>query len=523
MKFKSAILFLFISISGFAQYVPVSPDDHLMLFLNELETEHIIDNLNQSSFEWSEKSIYNILEQAEYNARDLNQRQKQELGFYVRYFKLYNEANRWYEHDVDIARFENFSLGINPPGLYIRNENGGFSLTPLAGTMFTLNSVDKNLQYHYGLKTSGNIGPVGYYFSYRRNGNSQYTYEPYIQEHFPALGFSYASRNEIKAGISFSNNFLTTAFSFDNPKLMPVAKEISVLNTYTPAFPSILITTSPLPWLSYQFRTGYINTSFDNTQISNYFSGTNLITSFATNQLIINPYKSIELALGQSAFLKNNGFKSTYLIPVNFYVSNDPKQNTFLFYRINIASVRHLNFSFSHIIDAFSMERMQSDYDKNVHALYFDISLSNWPAPNLNIHGFYNVQSPLFLDHKTSPLYNLWLSTNRYSVDNRRFYGLEFVMNPTFNLMIQAGYQREAWGDSYTYSNPYPYDFEILSPVKRKTDIFSFEFTLKSGYSSSLFAGIHFINHKGDDPSFRVVDYNENVDFFFRTGFIIGL
>ena len=523
MKLKSTILFLLVSVYGFAQYVPVSPDNHLLLFLNELETEHIIDNFNQSSFEWSQKSIYNILENAEYNTRDLNQRQKQELAYYVRYFKLFNETNRWYEHDVDIARFGSFSMGTNPPGLYIRNDNSGFSLTPLVGMMLTMNSVDRNLNYHYGVKLSGNFGPAGYYFSYRRNKLSTFTYEPYVQEHFPAHGFSYVSDNEVKAGLSFSNKYATASVSFDNPKLMPAAKEISLLSVYTPSFPNVLLTTTPLTWLSYQFRTGYINTSFDNTKISNYFSGTNLITSFATSQLVVNPYKSIELTLGQSAFIKNNNFKSTFLIPVNFYLSDDPLQNTFLFYHINIASIKHLNVSFSHIIDAFSMERMQSDYDKNVHALYFDFSLYNWPVPDMSLHGFYNVQSPLFLDHEATPLYNLWLSTNKNTVDNRRFYGLELVMNPTFNLMIQAGYQREAWGDSFNYLQNYPYEFQILNPVKRKTDIFSFEFTIKPAYNTSIFAGIHFINHKGEDPSFRVVDYNENVDFFFRTGFIIGL
>ncbi|MFB6319341.1 hypothetical protein [Saccharicrinis sp. FJH54] len=523
MKFKSTILFLFISISGFAQYIPVSPDQHLYSFLNELESEHIIDNFNQSSFGWSEKYVYDLFRQAEYNSRSLNQRQKQELGFYMRFFRLFNETNRWYEHDVDIARYGTFSMGINPPGLFIRDGNSGISIIPLAGTQIVLNSADKSLKYHYGIKASGNFGPAGYYFSYLRTSNNTFTYEPYVQEHIPAHGFSYPSENEFKAGLSFSNQFVTAAFSFDNPELMPVSKQISALDIYTPSFPNALIMAQPLSWLRYQFRTGYINVSYDNSNISNYINGTNLITSFATNQLIFNPYKSIEITLGQSAFVRDNSFKSTFLLPVNFYISDNPLHNSFLYYRINIASVQHLNISFSQIIDAFSMERMQSDYDRNVQALYFDFSLFNWPVPDLNIHGFYNIQSPLFLDHKASPVYNLWLSTNRFPTDNRRYYGLELTMNPTFNLMIRAGYQREAFGESYSYLRTYPYDFTTLDPVKRKSDIFSFEFTIKPAYNTSIFAGIHFINHKGEDPAFRVVDYNENVDFFFRTGFIIGL
>lgn len=514
---------MFLSVSAIAQYIPLQADKHFKSFLDELESEHVLSDFNQGTFDLSERNVFQLLSNAEIKSRQLNTRQKQELNFYLRYLKSTNDINRWYEYDVDLTRFGTFSTSLNPPGLFIRNKNSGFAVVPLAGAMYNLSGTDRNLHSHYGARISGNAGIFGYYFSFRKNNGTAYTYENYIQEHIPADGFSYRTENEMKAGISVANTYFTASAMFDNPDLFPVTSHMSVYNAVTPSFPSLLLTAHPLNWLSYQFRTGYINTSFDNYKTKNYLGGTNFKTAFAINQLILNPLTHSELIIGQAAFLISNTFKSSYLIPVNFYVSDNAIENTFFYYSINIAEVKHLNFTFSHIIDAFSLERMQSDYDRNVHALYVKAALSNWPVPDLTINAFYNYQSPLFMDHPGTPIYNLWLKQNLLPTDNKRQAGVEFVFKPTFNLSISAGYQRESVGISYDFTKQYPYEFETLNPVQRFTDILNFEFTIKPAYNTSLFAGIHYVNHKGEMPWFRISDYNEKVDFFFRTGFIIGL
>lgn len=523
MKLKFSILILLISSSVFGQFIPLRFDNHFALFLEELEGIHAIENYRQSSMVQSEKYIFNLLSEAELNSRQLNMRQRQELNFYLRFLKSTNERNKWYEHDVDMARIGTFSASFNPPGLFIRDSYSGFSITPLAGALFTLNSNDKNLHYHFGIQMSGNIGSFGYYARIKKTSETFYTYENYIQEHIPAFGFTYPTPLEMQGGLSFSNKYITVAAMFDNPNLLPLSNQLSLFPTYKPSFPSLLISANPLPWLSYQFRTGFINTSYDNYLASNYLTETNLRTSFALNQLIINPFRQLEFTLGQAAFLKSDRFKMTYLTPVNLYISGDKNENSLLFYRLKISTLKHLTFSFSHIIDAFSLERVQSDYDKNVHAYYFDASLNNWPADNLSMHAFYNMQVPLFMNHHTSPLYNLWLRTNNIAVDNRRYYGFNLIFKPTFNLMLQAAYKREAIGDAFKFNTQFPYEFETLQTILRKTDILSFEFTIKPAYNTSLFAGIHYVFHKGDSPWSRLVDYNDKIDFFFRTGFRIGL
>lgn len=526
MALLRTLFTLFILSVGFvnAQYIPTNIDRTLHLFLIEMESNHLIEHYNQSAYTYSQKQIYGLLQEAELNGRYQNARQKQQIGYYLRQFQSSNAYNRWEEHDVDILRSGNlFSLSLNPPGMFIRSDYSGISVTPLIGALATITDADKTLNRHWGARISGNANAFGYYFSFKQQYNSAYTYQNYVNEILPADGFYYRNKQDIKFGISFANKALTTALTFDNQTLLPQAEHIFNLSTSTPSYPAFMLSLAPLSWLTYQFRTGYISNANNNAEFSSYLESHETNHYFAHNQLIINPVKHVELTLGQTAFITQNKPKGSYLLPVNLYVSGEPNENTLFYYRIKVAALKHLNLSFSQSFDDFTLDRAQSEYDKNVQAYTFNATLSGWPLQNIQLNYFNSVQYPLFMNHKQSPLFNLWNQTQLPIQDNRHIQGIEFVAKPLYNLSINIGYQFEQLGESLDYTRAFPYDFSVLKNIERKTDIISFEFIVKPAYNTTFFAGIHYINHRGKTPSYKVENYNNEVKYIFRMGFNIGL
>lgn len=514
------LILLYTAIKADAQYVPALTDDHLETFLLELESDNFL-NLNTSGYSHlSERNLYLTLKDAELNSRLMNLRQKKELGFYLRQFRTSSDNNSWEEHDVDIFRSRNSSLSINPPGYYFRNRNAGFVVIPQFGSMFTLNTIEKSLKYHYGARVSGNIGYFGYYAGFKKYEQAPYTYEKYFESLVPDNGFAYTNSYSLNAGISFENEYFSGGVLIDNQRVFPLKTRNSYFNSHTPSYPMIFTAVHPSKWISYEFKTGYIlpyATSLD------YFTKSGEKSSFAQNQITIKPVPLLNFTVGQMGFKKSTTYNALYLLPLNIYTGNSNSENSFLYYQINLALIRHLKITFSHIIDDFKYSRVQSDYDKNVHSYNIETSLSNWPVPQTIFTFYYNVQSPLFYNHKVSPVYNLFPDVNSNPIDNRTLLGIDLDIKPTFNLLIKTSYKLENVGQSGDYSGTYPYEFELISPRKRQSHIFSFEFTLKPAYYSSIFAGIHFINHTGDEPDLNLPEYNDDVDFFFRLGIIIGL
>ena len=524
LKLTTFIIFFFGAVISVAQNSTTNLHSGLNRFLDELESAHSIDNYSKSEFVFTRTSVYNLLSEAEMNMRLLNLRQKKELGYYLREFHLAENDNQWQEYDVDIFRSGGGSLSLNPPGFFTKSGDVSFTITPVLGAQYILSSKQHLIDRHVGVRAEFGAGVFGSYFEYRQNVSDSLAFREYFGMHTNAAPFGYYYPHTFKAGIVISNQQITTSLSFDNHPVLPQINHSSVLNRLTPSFPSFLVTYRPFSFLAYSFKTGLISQPYQSVnEPENYLRKKGDLTSFAVNQLIFKPFRQTEIAIGQAAFQRSHNYTIAYALPVNFYVSDNPNENSFFYYYLKFAAIQHLTLEFMQLFDDFSFERAQSEYDQNVFAIDFKASLSNWPVENVILNYSFTRNSPLLYNHPATPLYNLWPEISTLPVDNRRAHTFELVLKPTHNLDLTLKYMNLNVGESQTYQTTYPYQFDLLADKIRTTDAWSIEMAIKPAYNTRLFANLDYFFHNGSDPAYLNTGYNPEIEYFFRLGIAVGL
>ncbi len=503
-------------------------------FLDELANAKLIE-INSAIKPYSRIFIAEKLHEASEKQDQLNKRQKKELEFYLKDYRLELQYTTKGMKPLNIfPKSDHFATALNPLGFHYRDSIFAASIRPVWGIDYYNNSNGNAYHRWGGLEAFAYITDhFGGYTSLRDNYESEVLTSP---EYFnqrqgvpekgsPDGGVEYS---EARGGLMASWKWGAVGIIKDHEEWGNNYNGSNILSGRTPSFAQIKLQLTPIRWFEFNYFHGWLVSEVVDSSES-HWEGTAYRAVFypkyiAANMFTFRPVRNLAISFGNSIVYSDMNVQLAYLIPFLFYKSVDHTlngtnaagetgQNSQLFLDISSRNIKNLHLFLTIFVDEFSMSRVTDPDRHNFLSWKGGFRLSNWPVKNLILTGEFTYTLPMTYQHNISTTtfesnhYNL----GHYLRDNSNELYFDLRYKPVRGLTIDLSYTLARHYNNYIYDfNPGVDEHPVMKDLTWRNN----EVALRARYeflnNAYAFVGLIFGNVEGFDVDGQTAQYYLN-------------
>ena len=504
MKKLSNILFALL-LTGMlgAQNIPESMDYTMLYdFLDELATDGVI-HINSAIQPYSRNTIAALLREAQQKDSLLNQRQKDDLLFYMQDFALELDTipdYRLYGHDnrAQWTDKRTFNLSLVEPAFHYKTDNNKFKMMikPILGMDIYASKKGIITKRWYGAEVQMDIvGHVSIWGSLRDKSwkgtgllNKDYFPDQYAQidgskitkgQYLNNLqGVQYKEANyggdfsDSRGGISLYDWWGSISVQRENIRWGDAYHASNIISNHSPAFPMITLNLKPCRWFEFNyFHAWLVSNVLDSTYYyqERYTEGETRLhyrpanKFMAANMFTFSPIRQLSFSFGNSIVYSERNVQAAYFIPIAFYKSLDhlltkglgtENQNSQMFFTISTRNLKHLHVYASVFVDEFQFARLKkSNPEHNLVSYLVGFNWSGWPVRGLSLKGEFMRANSLTYDHSIP---TLTYASNSYTLGhymgaNAQSVFAELQYKPVRGLALKLNYTCDTKFNAYDY------------------------------------------------------------------------
>lgn len=438
---------------------------YLYEFLDEFANIGVIE-LNTTIKPYSRVFIANKLKEIQESDYNLNQRQQDELAFYLRDFNkelkpVYTRKNKTFDKRFDL--------------LYYKDSLFTFSVNAILGVEYSMND-SANFHHRWnGAEAFAYVGNNwGFYASLRDNHESEIlTHEDYLTQR---IGANYKNNDgggdysEMRGGITYSWKWGSFGAIKDHFEWGNNYNGANIFSGRTPSFAHIRLTVKPVKWFEFNWVHGWLVSEVIDSASTMTFTnayGTDQREEMfgkylAANLFTFKPFKNFYLSAGNSIIYSADGPQLQYLIPVMFYKSVDHTynatdksgrnvgQNSQMFFDVSSRNIKKVHLSATLFIDELSTSRIFNDTVWNFWSIKTSLRISD-VIPNTFITAEYTKTMPLTYKHNipTTTFESNGYNLGHYLMDNSQEIYVAIQFKPIKTLSLKLSYVYAQKGKDY--------------------------------------------------------------------------
>lgn len=481
--------------SVWAQNVPVPlTETRLYDFLDEIATDGVV-SINTAIRPYSRAQVAAILEEAEQRDSLMNQRQRNDLEYYLNVFAM--ERDTMSEKFVQYTDHQTYNLSLcDPQFSYVtRNKLFKMQIRPILGMDVIASKKGGIIKRWWGaelqmdiahhLSIWGSLRDISWngdlmlsktYFptEYDRIDGAKLTKGGYLNNF---AGVQYKEANyggdfsDSKGGISAYAWFGSISVQRENIRWGDAYHCSNILSGRNPAVPMVTLQLTPCSWFQFDYFHAwlisnvidstyyYVEQSTDGTERE--YRPTNKF--MAANMLTFRPIKYIQFSIGNSIVYSERNPQAAYFIPFAFYKSLDhlltkglgvENQNSQAFFTLTVRPVDHLKLYGSFYLDEFKLARLKKNNPAHNPVSYLvGFDWGGWPVKGLSLKGEF-MRS--YIATYTHSIESITYMSNSYFMghymgDNAQNINLELSYRPIRGMFIGLSYSRDTKYNSYEY------------------------------------------------------------------------
>ncbi len=439
-------------------------NESVYAFLDEFANIGIIE-LNTSIKPYSRVFIANKLKDIQESDYTLNQRQQDELNFYLKDFNkelqpAYSRKHKGFDKRFDILYYKDslFTFSVNGilGGEYFMKDSGSF--------------------YHRwgGAEAFAYAGKWGFYASLRDNHESELlAKEDFLTQRMGA-NYKYSDGggdfSEMRGGITYSWDWGSFGAVKDHFEWGNHYNGANIFSGRTPSFAHLRLNLKPVHWFEFNWVHGWLVSEVIDSASTMVFTnayGTDERNEMfdkylAANLFTFKPFKNFYISAGNSLIYSSDGPQLQYLIPVMFYKSVDHTynatgksgrnvgQNSQMFFDISSRNIKKVHLSATLFVDELSTERFFDDSAWNFWSIKTSMRISDL-IPNTFITAEYTKSMPLSYKHNipTTTFESNGYNLGHYLMDNSQEIYLSLVYKPYKTLTLKLSYLHAKKGKDY--------------------------------------------------------------------------
>ena len=490
-------LFLLFVPKGFAQRIPEAIEyTEIYDFLEELTTDGVIAS-NAAIKPYTRDHIAALLAEAQAKDSLLNQRQKDDLQFYLQDYALeldtlpvyssygHRHVTQW------ITNVSNLSLA--DPSLHVLTKDKVFKMRirPILGMDLSYNTHGLLMHRWYGAEIQMDIAKhLSIWGSLRDNswsgqgiGGSRLTYgwlpngKPYpALNNLPGVQYKEASYggdfSDSRGGISLYAWWGSIGVQRERIQWGDAQHCSNILSAHNPAVPMLTLQLSPCKWFQFDyFHAWLVSNVLDSTYwyeekdregvMQREYRPANKF--MAANMFTFMPIKYIQFSFGNSIVYAERNVQAAYFIPIAFYKSLDhlltkglgsENQNSQAFATLTVRPTDHLRLYGSFFLDEFKLARLKkSNPEHNLVSYLVGFNWSGWPVRGLSLRGEFMRSYIACYTHSIDVLTytsNSYLM-GHYMGDNSQSIFIQLAYRPTRSLRLTLDYTNNTKYRAYDY------------------------------------------------------------------------
>jgi len=481
MKIKVIILIIlsqliFLEIRSQIAFQHVS-NKNIYEFIDELATNGIIE-INSVIKPYSRKFIANCLAEAGEQRHKLNKRQQKDLDFY--FIEFQTELDAAYEYNTKFDIFKKnknlTALTINPLGGNYRDDLLTFAVKPIWGINYFVNDNDNIFHRWGGLEAHAYVGKNwGLYASLRDNTESKILSDPdfFTQRggggNFKSSESGGVDFEEMRGGIVYSWKWGSFGIIKDHVNWGNNYHGANIFNDRPPSITQLKLQMKPTDWFELNYFHGWLvsmvvdscKSYYYNINNNSYHRPTYRPKYMAANMFTVNPWKKLNVSIGNSIVYSDMNVYPGYLIPIMFFKAIDhtvnaniDNQNSQMFFDLSSRQINNLHLYATLYVDELKTTRLFDDSTHNFWSLKMGVKEYNLFIKNLSVNFEYTKTVPLTYQHRVPTL--TFESNNfnfgHYLRDNSQEYYVELKYKPLRGLHLRAYYLLSQHGPDYIYN-----------------------------------------------------------------------
>lgn len=477
-------------IPSYAQRIPEAIEyTEIYDFIEELTTDGVIRS-NAAVKPYTRDYIARLLDEAQSKDTLLNQRQRDDLYFYLQDYALECDAlpvYKSYGHKHVTQWITNVSnLSLADPSLHILTKDKIFKMRirPILGMDISYNRNGALLHRVWGAEIQMDIAKhVSIWGSLRDNSwsgqgidNSKITRPQYLQN---LAGVEYKEANyggdfsDSRGGLSLYAWWGSIGIQRERIQWGDAQHCSNILSAHNPAVPMLTLQLTPCKWFQFDyFHAWLISNVLDSTyyyvevekegQTAKRYRPAGKY--MAANMLTFMPCKYVQFSVGNSIVYAERNVQAAYFIPIAFFKSLDhlltkglatQNQNSQMFASVSVRPTDHLRLYGSFYLDDFKFARLSpSNPQHNPFSYVVGFNWSGWPVKGLALRGEFartNIAcytNSVDLLYYTSNSYNM----GHYMGDNAQNIFVQLSYRPTRSLRLTLDYTNNTKYTAYDYT-----------------------------------------------------------------------
>lgn len=461
-------------------------------FIEELTSDGVIQS-NAAIKPYTRDAIARMLLDAQSKDSLLNQRQKDDLQFYLQDYALeadtlpvyysygHRHVTQW------ITPVSNLSLA--DPSLHILTQNKVFKMRvrPILGMDLSYNKRGMLMHRWYGAEIQMDIAHhLSIWGSIRDNSwsgqgidGSKITKPLYLNDF---AGVQYKESNyggdfsDSRGGISLYTWWGSIGVQRERIQWGDAQHCSNILSAHNPAVPMVTLQLTPCKWFQFDYFHAWLPSNvMDSTYYysERYKEGETKLNYrpankfMAANMFTFMPIKYIQFSFGNSIVYAECTVQAAYFIPIAFYKSLDhlltkglgsENQNSQVFASISVRPTDHLRLYGSFFLDEFKLARLKpSNKEKNPISYLVGFNWSGWPVKGLSLRGEFMRSYIACYTHSikvtdySSNSYNM----GHYMGDNAQSIFVQLAYRPVRGLRLTLDYTNDTKYRAYDYVRAY--------------------------------------------------------------------
>lgn len=490
----------------FSQYIPYTRYDHdVYSFLDEFSLPY-----NTCVRPLGRSRIYELLKSIEIS--ELNQRQQNELAFYLRDFGKESSGTEPFKKRLDLY--------------YFRDSLFSLTLNPIAG--IDLFSNKNGYEYHWwnGAEARASIGRWGAWISLRDNHESSILTDSYFLENKPGasgiklLEDGKIDYEDIRGGITYAFKKGSIGLVKENFSWGTNYNGSNIISGHAPAFVRIDLHLMPVKWLDFHYFHGWLNSEEIDSARSFYLTngyGTELRRFYhkkfmAANIFTFYPFPRLGLSFGNSIIYDYDNMHPAFLIPFSFFKALDhnlnfgiKNMNSQMFFDISSKNINNVHLYSSLFIDELAIKRIIDPDEYNFISFKGGVKISNVPA-NTFACIEYTISNALTFRHDvpTTTYESNRFNLGHYLTDNSKELFLSSGYKPLRNLLLRLSYTWAVKGPDHTELGTLPRaSIKPFTPVEWESRSLAFQLSWQPVNDLYLRIGYEYRNVTGNEPSLK--------------------
>ncbi len=503
MKIHFTIILLALVLPLNAQYIPVHPSNAVYEFLEELANENLIQ-LNTATLPRSRLEISQLLHSVD--VPRLNNRQQQELAFFLKDFNKEIIPNKDFHRRTDL--------------FYYRDSSFAVTINPIGGADIWTNGNGTAYHWWNGAGGWATIGRLGIWASLRDNHESQRLTKPSFLnqnpggDNFKSFSDGHVDYWESRGGVSYDFGKGSIGIAKDHFEWGNNYHGSNIFSGRTPSFAHIFLNLRPAKWIEFRYVHGWLvseivdstRSFYNNNSYGRVFREVYHKKFLAANLLTITPVKGLDISAGNSIVYDYDNVHAAYLIPLMFYKAVDhslqsgiDNMNSQIFFDLSCRLIPHTHLYSSLFLDELAVKRIFQPGLHNFYSFKAGLRLTNL-LPNTYAGIEYTVTDALTFRHNVPTLtfesnqFNL----GHYLTDNAKEIFVSAGFRPLRNLGVSFSWCNARKGPDHTAMGTERLGIESFTPIVWKSDEVSLNLSWEIINDGYLRAGYALRNVTGD-------------------------